>query len=59
MTAVGIEGIWDLDEEVAIYNVLDPLQIEGWMSLRVVMYSKLKLSRRWASALWTRHRQWS
>ena len=43
MTAVGFEGIWDLDREVAIYNVLDPLQIEGWMSLRVVMYSKLKL----------------
>ena len=43
MTAVGFEGIWDLDKEVAIYNVLDPLQIEGWMSLRVVMYSKLKL----------------
>ena len=43
MTAVGFEGIWDLDKEVAIYNVLDPLQNEGWMSLRVVMYSKLKL----------------
>ena len=43
MTAVGFEGIWDLDKEVAIYNVLHPSQIEGWMSLRVVMYSKLKL----------------
>ena len=43
MTAVGFEGIWDLNKEVAIYNVLGPLQIERWMLLRVVMYSKLKL----------------
>jgi hypothetical protein len=44
MTAVGFEGIWDLDKEVAIYNVINPLQIEGFVSLRTVMYSKLKLS---------------
>ena len=44
MTAVGFEGIWDLDKEVPIYNVTNPLQIEGFMSLRTVMYSKLKLS---------------
>ena len=43
MIAVGFEGIWDLDKEVVICNVLDPLQIEGWMSLCVVMYSKLTL----------------
>ena len=44
MTAVGFEGIWDLDKEVAIYNVTNPLRIEGFVSLRTVMYSKLKLS---------------
>ena len=43
MTAVGFDGIWDLDKEVAIYNVTNPLRVEGWMCLRTVMYSKLKL----------------
>ena len=44
MTAVGFKGIWDLDKEVAIYNITNPSQHEGWMCLRTVMYYKLKLS---------------
>ena len=44
MTAVGFKGIWDLDKEVPIYNVINTFQIEAFMRLRTVMYSKLKLS---------------
>ena len=44
MTAVGFEGIWDLDKELAIYNVTNPSHVEGFVSLRTVMCSKLKLS---------------
>ena len=37
MKAVGLEGIWDFYKEVVIYNVTNPLQVEGFVSLRTVM----------------------
>ena len=44
MTAVGFEGIWNLDKEVAIYNVTNPSNIKGFVSLRTAMHLKLNLS---------------
>ena len=43
MTTVGFPGVWDLDKEVPFYNVNDPTQIEGYLSLRVVFYKQMKL----------------
>ena len=44
MTAVRFEEIWDLDKEVAIYNFTNPSNVEGFVSLRTIIYLKLKLS---------------
>ena len=44
MTAVGYKGMWDLDKEVVIYNVTNPSYVEGFVSLRAGMHSKLKLN---------------
>ena len=43
MTSVGFPGVWDLDKDIPFYNVAHPEQIEGYLSLRVVFYTQLKL----------------
>ena len=44
MAAAGFKEIWDLDNEVVIYNVTNPSHVKGFVSLCTVMYSKLKLN---------------
>lgn len=43
MTSVGFPGVWDLDREIPFYNVAHPEQIEGYLNLRLVFYTQLKL----------------
>ena len=44
MMMVNFDGVWDIDKKVPIYNVVRPTEIEGYLSLRAVFYSQLKLS---------------
>ena len=44
MMIVNFPGIWDLDKQVPFYNVIRPTEIEGYLTLRAVLYTQMKPS---------------
>ena len=43
MMMVNFPGIWDLDKQVPFYNVVRTTEVEGFLTLRTVFYTQLKL----------------